>query len=255
MLNEERNARRRNLVMFAIMLCLGVLLMVLFVTSCKDSLTPPEVTTPTENIEITEPTTGATEPTTEATEPTTEPTEPSPFEGYTAVFGDNSLQAALTNVPFDTITEHDKEVITTIMGNFGGTAEFTEETITLSLDGQSVVFYADLTTVLIDAEGNAGGTRWIESTLSKLVTPMLEQKLAMCLTKADSFAAKYQVNSADVYTAYCDSMDELGWKIQSNSDMILMASRTVKDIGECTLTVSFADNVVTILVQVTPKNP
>lgn len=254
MLNEERNARRRNQVMFAIMLCLGVLLMVLFVTSCKDSLTPPEVTTPTGESEIAEPTTEATEPTTEATEPTTEPTEPSPFEGYTAVFGDNSLQAALTNVPFDTITEHDKEVITTIMGNFGGTAEFTDATITLSLDGQSVVFYEDLTTVLIDAEGNAGGTRWIESTLSKLVTPIPEQKLAMCLTKADSFAAKYQVDSADAYTAYCNGMDKLGWKIQSNSDMILTASQTVKDVGDCTLTVSFADNVVTILVQVTQKN-
>lgn len=254
MLNEERNARVRNWVMFAIMLCLGVLLMVLFVTSCKDSLTPPEAITPTGSIETTEPTTEVTTPTTETTEPTTEPTQPSPFEGYTAVFGDNSLQAALTNVPFDTITEHDKEVITTIMGNFGGTAEFTNETITLALDGQSVVFYADLTTVLIDAEGNAGGTRWIESKLSKLVMPLSEQKLAMCLTKADSFAAKYQVDSADAYTTYCDGMDELGWTIQSNSDMILTASRTVKDIGDCTLTVSFADNVVTILVQVNSKN-
>lgn len=253
MLNEERNARRRHCVMLAIMLCLGVLLMVFFVTSCQDNLTPPEVTTPTENLENTEPATEGTEPTTEATEPTTEPTEPSPFEGYTAVFGDNSLQAALTNVPFETITAHDKEVITTIMGNFGGTAEFTDETITLALDGQSVVFYADLTTVLIDAEGNAGGTRWLESKLSKLVTPLPEQKLAMCLTKADSFAAKYQVDTAEAYTAYCDGMDELGWKIQSNSDMILTASQTVKDVGDCTLTVSFADNVVTILVQVNPK--
>jgi hypothetical protein len=76
----------------------------------------------------------------------------------------------------------------------------------------------------------------------------------MCLTKADSFAAKYQVETAEAYTVYCDGMDELGWKIQSNSDMILTASQTVKDVGNCTLTVSFADNVVTILVQVNPKN-
>lgn len=239
MLNEEQMAQRRNRAMTCIMLCLGLLLMVLFVTSCQDSLTPPEVTKPTESTEAT-------------TEPTTVPTEPSKFEGYTAVFGDNSLQAALTNVPFDTITEHDKKAIEIVMTNLGGTVTFTEETITLTLDGQSVVFYADLTTVLIDAEGNSGGTRWIESNLSKLVTPLEGKNPSMCLTKADSFAAKYQVDSADAYTTYCNGMEALGWKIQSNSDMMLMASRTVEGVGDCALTVSFADNILTILVQVVP---
>lgn len=239
MLNEEQMAQRRTRVMTCIMLCLGLLLMVLFVTSCQDSLTPPEVTKPTESTEAT-------------TEPSTTPTEPSKFEGYTAVFGENSLQAALTNVPFDTITEHDKTAIETVMTNLGGTVEFTEETITLTLDGQSVVFYSDMTTVLIDAEGNSGGTRWIESDLSKLVAPLEGKNPNMCLTKADSFAAKYQAESAEAYTAYCTKMEELGWKIQSNTDMMLMASRTVEGIGDCSLSVSFADNILTILVQVVP---
>lgn len=239
MLNEEQLAQRRNRIITCIMLCLGILLMVLFVTSCQDSLTPPEVTTPTESTEAT-------------TEPTTVPTEPSKFEGYTAVFGDNSLQAALTGVEFETITEHDKEAISTVMSNFGGTVEFTEETITLTLDGQSAVFYADLTTVLIDAEGNSGGTRWIESPLSKLVTPLENKNPTLCLTKADSFAAKYQVDSADAFAAYCTSMETLGWKTQSNTDMMFTGTRTVEGTGDCTLTVSFADNILTILVQVVP---
>ncbi|MBQ8806543.1 MAG: hypothetical protein IJZ68_08820 [Bacteroidaceae bacterium] len=240
MLNEEQLAQRRNRAMTCIMLCLGILLMVLFVTSCQDSLTPPEATNPAESTEAT-------------TEPTTVPTEPSKFAGYTAVFGENSLQSALTGVEFETLTEQDKEAIETVMKNLGGTVEFAEETITLTLEGQSVVFYSDLSTVLIDAEGNAGGTRWLESNLSKLVTPLSDKQPAMCLTKADSFAAKYQVDAVDVYNTYCTDMEKLGWTTLSNTDMMYTAERTVEEIGKCSLTVSFADNVLTILVQVIPE--
>ena len=233
MINEELVVRHQRRCVACIMICMSLLLVVLFVMTCRPNET---VTLPTD-------------PSTVLTEPTTVPTEPSRFEGYLTVFGENSLQSALTGVDFSTITDNDKNVIINTMESLGGTAEFTEEMITLCLDNQSVVFYSDLTTMLIDAEGNSGGTRWIECALSKLVVQPDSGTLTICLSKFDSFAAKYQCDSADTYTAYCAAMNELGWTAQSDSDMVYVAKQTVENVGDCTLTVSFADNVLTIFVQ------
>ena len=171
--------------------------------------------------------------------------EPSQYEGYTAAFGDNSLQTALAGVTFEDLSERDKEVIQQVMSDLGGLATITEESVTLALNGQSAIIYYDGTTTLIDTNGNAGGTRWLNTELSALIKPLDGCELVLCLSSPNSFAAKYKCDSWEVYRDYCISLNTSGWVTESFSDVMMSAH----DKDNHSLTISFHEGVFTIMLQ------
>lgn len=229
MINEELNHKKRQRILMAVMIALGITLAIFFIVSCQSTLTPD--TTPTDGSTV--------------TEETTQPTEPSKYEGYTIAFGENSLQTALTGVKYEDLTDKDKAAIESVMSGLGGNATITEESITLALSGQSAIIYYDGTTTLIDASGNAGGTRWLDTELSQLIKQPENVELVMCLSTADSFAAKYKCSDAAAYTAYCAALKEMSWTEQSMSDVMFVAV----DASENTLNVSFSEGVLTVMIQ------
>lgn len=177
------------------------------------------------------------------------PLNPSPtqtiskYADYTSAFGDDSLQEALIGVKFEDINDYDKIAINEVMAKLGGSAQITEESITLTLNNQSVIIYYDGTTTLINDNGDTGGTRWLDTELSKLIKPLEEQELVMCLSTKDNFAVKYKCSDISLYKAYCTAMNNKGWVTKSFSDIMFIGEK-----DDYILNVLFNEGVFTIIV-------
>lgn len=184
-----------------------------------------------------------------STHETNAPTEPSIFAGYKVAFGENSMQSALNAADLTALTTQDKQAIQQAMTAMGGSAEITDEYVKISYDKQSIIFYMDKTQILIDAEGNSGGTRWIKSPLSELILPLDGYTIGMCLSTNDSFAVKYSCDKPEQYAGYLDAMLEIGWTEISRTDIIFTAENSAGNL----LTVTYSDHVLTIVVDRTPK--
>lgn len=197
---------------------------------------PPESQTK----QPTDATQGIESSTTETEEPT------SIYSDYTTLFGENSLSTALVGKKYQDFSEYDKQVLQDVVTKCGGEITINTMSITLSgEDGRKALYYPDETRIIVDSEGRASGTRWIDTELSGLL-PQLELAVFQCVATEEVFAVKYTTEDSSVFSAYYNQLQSIGFNIEPFISDILFSAKNAEGYE---VSVSYSNNLFTIMLK------
>lgn len=224
-----------------------IVLITIIIVSCILCILMPASRAPVEESETNSSTTAnSDEPSApETTANSDEPSEPvSIYSSYSTLFGEDSLSTALVGKRYQDFSEYDKQVLQDVVTRAGGEIIIDTTCVTLiGEDGQKALYYPDSTRIIVDAEGRASGTRWIDTELSGIL-PQPSMEVFQCIATDAVFAVKYTTEDASIFAEYCDELKLHGFTEKSfKSDVLFSAEH--KDGYE--VSVSYRHNLLIIM--------